>query len=86
MVQGTILLLQLLVRVLMLYSVVCELHCCVVVYVSQLSLPLSNRVGVPVALGAIRHGDKDVHRGRDDIVDVDNGLLRSETNKQTNTR
>ena len=27
-----------------------------------------------------RHGDKDVDRGRVDIVDVDKGLLRSETN------
>ena len=34
-----------------------------------------------------RHGDKDVDRERVDIVDVDNaGLLRSKTNRQTNTR
>ena len=49
----------------------------------RLTLPLSERVPVD-AEG--RHGDKDVDRGRVDIVDVDNGLLRSETNKQTSVR
>ena len=33
-----------------------------------------------------RHGDKDVDRGCVPVVDVDNGLLRSETKKQTRVR
>ena len=65
---------------------------CCVVCMSRLPLPLllSDRVPVVVAAAVVfllhleggRHGDKDVDRGRIDIlVDVDNGLLRSETNK-----
>ena len=48
---------------------------------------LLDRVPVVVvaAVGEGRHGDKDVDRGRVDIVDADKGLLRSETNKQTKT-
>ena len=56
-------------------------------------LPLSDRVLIVVVAAAAvvfrlqlegrRHGDKDVDRERVGIVDVDKGLLRSETNKQT---
>ena len=56
---------------------------CVVVCISQLPLPLllSNRVPVAAAaafllhLGGGRHGDKDIDRGRVDIVDNARGLL-----------
>ena len=67
-------------------------HCCAVAYVSQFPLPLSDRVPIVVAAMVskcwreVHHGDKDVDRGHVDIIDVDNGLLRSESNKQTNTR
>ena len=54
----------------------------------RLPLPLPDRVPVVVVavvfllhLEGVSHGDKDVDRGRVVIVDVDNGLLRSETNK-----
>ena len=61
--------------------------CYVVVCVSRLPLlPLSGRVSVVVvtAVREGRHGDKDVDKGRVDVVVNDKGLLR-ETNKQTNT-
>ena len=70
-------------------------RCCVVVYASQLPLILPLSDCVPIAAAVVfrmyleggRHGDKDVDRERVDIVDVDNaGLLRSKTNRQTNTR
>ena len=57
--------------------------------------PLSDRVSIVVAAAVVvfrlhleggRHGDKDVDRGRVDVVDVNNGLLRSKTNKQTHVR
>ena len=61
-----------------------------VVCVSILQLPpLSDHVLIVVVATAVvfqlhlegrRHGDKDVDRGRVDDVDVDNGLLKSETN------
>ena len=59
------------VRILMLLSAChnCDCHC---------HCRIAFQCGVPVALGG--HGDKDVDRGCDDVVDV-NGLLRSETNK-----
>ena len=72
--------------------------CRVVICVSPWPLPLSNPVQVVVAAllwcsdchchcrstwREGRHGDKDVDRGRVDIVVVDKVLLRS---KQTNTR
>ena len=56
---------------------------------SQLPLPLLDCVPVVVLAAAVvfqlyleggHHGDKDVDRGRVGIVDVDNGLLRRETN------
>ena len=57
-------------------------------------LPLSDCVLVVVAAAVVsllhleggRDGDKDVDRGCVDIVGVDHGLLRSETNKQTRVR
>ena len=58
-----------------------------------LLLPLPDRVPVVLVAAAVvlllhleggHHSDKDVDRGR--VDDVDRGLLRSETNKQTNTR
>ena len=66
---------------------------CDVVCISQLPLPLPfllSDVCVPVATAVVFllyleggcHGDRDVDRGRVDLIDVDNGLLRSETNKR----
>ena len=53
-------------------------------------LPLSDRIPVVVVSVCTwreeRHGDKDVDREPVGIVDVDNGPLRSETNKQTCVR
>ena len=65
-------------------SAVC---CCVVVSMSQLPFPLSDRVPIVVvaAVREGRYGDKDVDRGRVNVVVDNKGLLR-ETNKQTYMR
>ena len=59
--------------------------CHVVVCVPRLPLPLLDRVLVAAVVFQLhleggRHGDKDVDGGHVGVVDVDNGLLRSETN------